>query len=290
MREATAPQISKWPFFLGDALLVGLAWLIYVKSESPLGLWQVCACVVCVSLGAWIAVLPYLTEYRAAAKFGEAEKLVSATDRIQNLEGVAAQISQATGQWQTVRESADKTAAGAREITDRMTAEVKAFNEFLCRANEDERAMLRLEADKLRRAEGEWLKVLVRILDHVYAVTQAAGRSRQPGVAEQLGRFQMACHDAARRIGLVPFIPSPSEPLDSERHQLADPNAKPGENAVVQEAIANGYTYQGKLIRPSLVRHRENGDAVSEGTAGSPVPEPSPQPQLPLEPDAPRPV
>ena len=250
-----------------------------------MGVWQAYACVVCVGLGAWIAVLPYLREYKAIVRIAESQTLVSATDRLQNLEGIANQISQATAQWQTVRDSADKTAAGAKEIADRMTGEVKAFNEFIRRANEDERATLRLEADKLRRAEGEWLQVLVRILDHVYAVAQAAARSRQPGVAEQLGKFQMACHDAARRVGLTPFVPALSEPLHPEKHQLADPDAKPGENAVVEEVIANGYTFQGKMIRPSLVRHRDNGGAPTDEAA--PVPSaaaPGPQPQLPLDP------
>src|SRR5262245_37216227 len=83
-----------------------------------------------------------------------------------NLEQLAAQIGYATNQWQVIRESADKTANVAREIASGMTAEVKALNEFLQRANESEKATLRLEVDKLRRAEAEWLQVLVRMLDH----------------------------------------------------------------------------------------------------------------------------
>jgi molecular chaperone GrpE (heat shock protein) len=200
---------------------------------------------------------------------------------------VAAQISHATSQWQSVREGADKTLGAAREIADRMAAEVKAFNEFIRRANEDERAMLRLEVEKVRRAENDWLQVLVRILDHVHALNQAAGRSRYAGVPEQIGKFQTACHDAARRIGLLPFIPAAGEPLNTERHQLVDPGAKPGENALVQEAIANGYTFQGKLLRPALVRHREGAAAGAESASDQPdataAVEPAPQPQLPLE-------
>ena len=65
--------------------------------------------------------------------------------------------------------------------------------------------------DKLRKMEGDWLKVAVQILDHVFALFRAAERSGQPALIEQLGQFQNACRDAARRIGLVPFAPGAGE-------------------------------------------------------------------------------
>ena len=41
-----------------------------------------------------------------------------------------------------------------------MTAEARAFQQFLDKANDTERNHLRLEVEKLRRAEGDWLQVL----------------------------------------------------------------------------------------------------------------------------------
>ena len=61
-----------------------------------------------------------------------------------------------------------------------MAAEAKAFTEFMQKANDSEKAMLRLETDKLKRAESEWVHVLVRMLDHVYALHIGAMRSGQP--------------------------------------------------------------------------------------------------------------
>ena len=48
-----------------------------------------------------------------------------------------------------------------------MTGEVQALTEFMKRANDSERATLRLEVEKLRRWESEWLQVAVQMLDHV---------------------------------------------------------------------------------------------------------------------------
>ena len=90
------------------------------------------------------------------------------------------------------------------------------------RANDSERATLRLEVEKLRRAEADWLQVLVRMLDHVYALHQGALRSGQPMLIEQVGNFQNACRDAARRVGLTPFTANEAEPFDAQRHQLIE--------------------------------------------------------------------
>jgi molecular chaperone GrpE (heat shock protein) len=189
-----------------------------------------------------------------------------------------------------VQESAAKTAATAKEVADRMAAEVKDFNEFLKHANEGEKSTLRLEIGKLRRAESDWLQVLVRLLDHVYALHQAALRSRQPSLIDQLGQFQNVCRDTARRVGLNAFAAAPAEPFDGQRHQLLDADAKPEPGATVEETLATGYTFQGKLLRPAVVRLRNgNGSSLSQtdaaapeaGSEQNPTPPASPRPESP---------
>src|SRR5439155_26122208 len=95
--------------------------------------------------------------------------------------------------------------------------------------------------------------ILVRILDHIYALYQAAVRSGQSNLVEQLGLFQDSCRDVARRVGLVPFTAIPGESYDSKLHQLADSGAVPAAEARVAETVANGYSFQGQLVRPALV-------------------------------------
>lgn len=280
MSDAIAPKLSKWPFFVGDGLLLGTAYLIGHQSKFALGHWEMCLVVLCVVGGALLGVTPFLLEYAALVKVAQAGALSTVVSELKNLEGIANQISGATGKWQDAQEQADRTARGAREIADRMTGEVKAFTEFMQRANDSERANLRLEVEKLKRGEGEWLQVLVRMLDHVYALHQGASRSGQPKLAEQVGNFQMACRDSARRVGLTPFTANEGELFDAQRHQLAEEGATAPADAVVAETIATGYTFQGRLVRPALVRLGVNETAVAEVTAEA-VPEQ--QSRLPLE-------
>jgi molecular chaperone GrpE (heat shock protein) len=134
-----------------------------------------------------------------------------------------------------------------------MISEATAFTEFLQKANDTEKAHLRLEVEKLRRAESDWLHIVIRMLDHVFALFQAAVRSGRQDVADQIGHFQHACRDAARRIGVVPLVPTPGEAFDPAMHQLIDEKAQPSKGATIGETLATGYSFQGQLVRRALV-------------------------------------
>lgn len=61
--DDTPLTISKWPFYLGDLLLVATALSIAVLGEWDLSTGEILACVMSVGLGAGLFVLPYLYEY-----------------------------------------------------------------------------------------------------------------------------------------------------------------------------------------------------------------------------------
>lgn len=254
MREPTELKLSKWAFFVGDAVFLGGAYFIFQQSKLPMGVWQMAFVVVCVAGGACLGVLPFLLEYRLRLKLAEMQTLTTVAAQFKNLEAVAAQIGSATGRWNSAHEEAEKVAATAKGIADKMGAEVQAFTDFLQKANDGEKATLRLEAEKLRRGEAEWVQVIMRILDHVYALHLGAVRSGQPNLIAQLSNFQTACRDAARRVGITQFTPGPAEPFDNQRHQLLDGENPPAAGATVAETIATGYTFQGRLLRPAMVR------------------------------------
>jgi molecular chaperone GrpE (heat shock protein) len=278
MREPTNPMLAKWPFYLGDALLVGTAcWFLY---QGPPALSYKLVAAGCVLAGALLSITPFVLEYLALVKLMEAGALTTVVGQIDKLEQIAASVVGATAHWQEAHEQAQKAVAAAKEISERMAGEVQAFTEFMQNANNTEKATLRLETEKLRRAENDWLHVSVRMLDHVYALHLGAVRSGQPTLITQMGNFQNACRDAARRIGLTPFVAKESEPFDPQRHQLLESDPKPSGSAVVAETIATGYTFQGQLIRPALVRLR-----ASEG-AGPETPAPDAQNQAPPAADA----
>jgi len=262
MIEPGPPKLSKWPFYLGDILLLAVAVWIMWSTRQPFHPAALFFLVASVGAGGWLCVTPFLAEHRGAMKLSETGALTTAVEQIQKVQAVGQQIAVATGNWQMLQEQSAKTALAAREIGERMTAEAQAFTEFMEKANDSEKAHLRLEVDKLRRSEGEWLQNMVYILDHIYALYQAGLRSGQPALLEQLGNFQSACRDSARRLGLVAFEAKPGEAFNEKTHQLADPKAQPPLHACIVETVATGYSFQGQLIRCAVVRVQSAEESV----------------------------
>lgn len=283
MSDGPAARLPKWPFYLADGVLSAITLFVLYRLGRIEGVAETVLAVTALgtaALGAWISISPWLTEYRDSAKQSEAETLNSSLDQIKDLQQVAQLIGNANSQWQTVQDSATRTVNAAREISDRMKTETDDFMKFLQNANDQEKTHLRLEVEKLRRTEGDWLQVVVRILDHVFALHQAAIRSGQQQLINQIEQFQFACRDAARRIGLNHFAPAPGEPFDERGHQLADPNVTAPAGAQVGQLLATGYTYQGQLLRRALVALAPPETATA--TEDVVTEEGAPEAQLPL--------
>lgn len=271
MNDVREWKIPKWPFLLGNALLLAFAYLFVWKWPHPISKWEIVACFALVALGAVLGILPFLLDYRAVGTMIQVNALGAVVEQIRGLEKLAAQISAATDQWVVVQGQAEKTAAGAKQMADKMAAEVREFSQFMQKMNDSEKGALRLEVEKMHRGEAEWLQMLVRVFDHIFALHAAAVRSGQPQLAEQITHFQNACRGTVRRIGLTPFAAEPGETFDAEKHQVTDIKGKPPEGAVIAETIGSGYTFQGKLLRPAVVRLREAGTSTSSPPA-APLP------------------
>jgi molecular chaperone GrpE (heat shock protein) len=257
MNEVSEWKISKWPFIVAGLALLLVAAALAVRPAHAITGTEIILATTSVALGAILACLPFILEYCAVKKLIEVNAVTSVTEQLHDLKTYSAQISAATDQWARVQEAtkghAEKTVAGAKEIADRMTVEIREFNEFQLKLNDTEKGALRLEVEKLRRAEGEWLQVVARILDHVYALHMAAVRSNQPEVAAQIGSFQNACRDAARRVGFTPFGADAGEKFDSQKHR-AHGMENPPADSTIAELLAPGISFQGRLVRLALVR------------------------------------
>lgn len=255
MSESTAPKITKWPFIVGDVALLLMAWLVYYESDpnTPFNGLEAFWCFACVAAGAWVMVLPYLREFQARADLTEASELAASVEKISSLEALTKQVENATEQWLHVEDRANEINATSKEIAGKINAEAREFTEFLQNANDTEKKHLRLEVDKLNRAQVDWVKVVTGMLDHVFALNQAGRQSGQEKLIRQLDNFQIACRDVARRVGVVTHEAKPDECFDAEKHQLRDPEAEPESGAKIIGIAAQGLTHQGQMLRKTIV-------------------------------------
>ena len=274
MNNVSDWKVPKWPFLAFGLALFVVAAVLACRPAHAITQMEIIIATASVALGALLGCLPFILEYRAVKKLVEINAVTTVAEHLSDLKKYSAQIASATDQWARVQETtkgdSEKIVAAAKEITERMVTEIREFNEFQVKLNDTEKGALRLEVEKLRRAEGEWLQVVVRILDHVFALHNAAARSGQPELAENVGQFQNACRDAARRVGLAPFHAAPEEKFDAQKHRAHGVENSPADG-VVAEMLAPGLTFQGRLIRPVLVRLQE---------AAPPAPAPESAPDL----------
>ena len=267
MSLTEAPRVSKWPYLFADLILIAAAgWVGW--QASPHWSWKEMSAVGgLVSLGAWTFIQPFNRNHEAAVKLWEQINLASAASQLASLDKVARQIATATGQWQQVQETSAKTVATADDIARQIISEAKEFSEFLSRSNDAEKGALRLDLEKRQRSEQEILQVILHLMDHCYALFQAARNSGQPQLAQQLGNYRGACLDAVRRIGLVTIQSQPGEGFDPRRHQTADGSeAKPG--APIVGTLAPGYSLQGSIIRRVLVTFESQPEANLSNLSG----------------------
>ena len=260
-------RLAKWPFYLADLLLCAVIFFVLYQLgtfEGTTELLIVVACLGTAAIAAWISILPWLKEHSGAVQVSDSANLRSSLEQIRSVEKVADLIRQSNIQWQGVQDASGKTLNAAREISEKMKVEADEFMKFISQAHDQERAGLRLEVEKMRRMEADWIKVAVQMLDHVFALTRAAERSGQAQVIKQLQQFQNACRDVARRMGLAPFVPALGDTFDQRTHQLPNPQMTAAEGATIQDVLACGFTYQGQLLRRSLVLLESSGGGVEQ--------------------------
>ena len=205
------------------------------------------------AVGAWVLVTPFLKEFQAQADLTEAKELAASVEKISSVDVIAKQIENATEQWLHVEDRANEINAASREIAGKINAEAREFTEFLQKANDTEKNHLRLEVDKLNRAQVDWVKVVTGMLDHVFALNQAARQSGKEALIKQMNNFQAACRDVARRVGVVTNEPKPDEGFDAGKHQLRDPEAEPEAGAKIIGIAAQGLSHQGQVLRKAVV-------------------------------------
>jgi outer membrane biosynthesis protein TonB len=121
------PKLPKWPFLLGDAALLGAAWLIAERAPRPLAGNAVAAIVFCATIAALAGAIPFLSDY--ARKQDE-----SLDERQRSLEALARTVATASEQigiaavgFQEITALAEKNLKQAELLSQRFREEIPAL-------------------------------------------------------------------------------------------------------------------------------------------------------------------
>ncbi|HKK18741.1 MAG TPA: hypothetical protein VJ952_08675 [Opitutales bacterium] len=131
MHPDDEPQttLSKWPFILGDVLLVATALAIAILGGWQLTNWQVGACVAAVALGAALFALPYVVEFQVRVREEREERdadLRILERHILNAEQELGAIDARVRSLEAAASGAEEPNAALAEFTDQKFTQLEA--------------------------------------------------------------------------------------------------------------------------------------------------------------------
>jgi hypothetical protein len=185
--------LSKWPFFVGDLLLVAIALAIAILGGWQLSGLQVAACVTAVALGAVLLVIPYLVEFRVRVDEEKEEKTADLRFLQRELTAVREQGEALAGRLDACEQGLAAAQAAPHALREEFAAESKRVAEL---RTEWEAACARLRAEQERQStalesieaqRGEQDRGLDRLQSRMEAT---ASENALQKLAEELSAFR----------------------------------------------------------------------------------------------------
>ena len=121
MPTHSAPRLPKWPFIVGDAALLGVAWFI-VSLSGSLTPTVIIAAVACAGLGSLLLAFPFVVEYarRQEEAIDERQRSLEGLSRM--ISDSAEQISIAANGIQELAGAFQKHLKLTSELTDKLSS------------------------------------------------------------------------------------------------------------------------------------------------------------------------
>jgi hypothetical protein len=255
MLPAETPKLPKWPFLLGDALLLGTAWLIADQVRNPFTGQPLIWIVVCVIAAAILGAIPFLADY--ARKQDEAlDERQRGLDAIaRTVAASAEQIGIAANGLNELTQLAQKNLQAASQLGPGLEQKVTALKAELGATRDDDRAALRKEIATLRSVEAQRIEAAVQQLTK----TSAEFARAEAALQKQLAEVRELCTTAG---DLAVTLNGATEALQAARATVVA--AAPSAPTTETEAPA---------ARPEPKRSRKSAPAdIAETPPSEPVP------------------
>jgi hypothetical protein len=182
-RPASPPPVKRWPFVLGDVLLLGIALGVVVLGGSPPGLVTLVVVAICVLLGVGLLVAPYLMEYEARVRFAEAATHDQLEIQARRLAQTVEQLSHAVSRSQSTEEQAGQALGTIEELTEKLTSQSDELASALARSTEREIADLKLQLERVARERDQQLASLQAKIASVATTIQESHSATKLSIA-----------------------------------------------------------------------------------------------------------
>ena len=250
--------LSKWPFILGDVLLVATALAISILGDWQLSNWQVASCVISVALGAALFVLPYIVEFQVRLR-EEAE------DRTADLRILQRRIVSAQEQVEEVVERMETFEAGLSNLVHAQQPDAAVPARAL-----DERI------DPLSKEQAEQstqLKALAKQVDSLAKSLDAKADKNSAQVVESPDPDMPAEEKVKEPEKVTPVEFTPDEPTTKKKR--APRKTRKPEPSLLQRAIEQKQDKSSEAVSRIIESKKSSAEAAhaDEPTQEAPKPE-----------------
>ncbi|MGH8016957.1 MAG: hypothetical protein ACREIA_01495 [Opitutaceae bacterium] len=235
-RQASPPSVKYWPFFLGDMLLLAVAFGALATGHSPPGTGTMVLVAACVLLGVGLPLIPFLLEYEARLRLAEASVRDQLDHQAKRLTQATEQLSHAISRSQSTEEQAGQALGTLEELAEKLTSQADDLAQSLARANDREVRELKVEVDRLARDREEQFSALngklallsttiqeahsatklsiaahARVVDDIHLRLDAIG-SRVEDISKAFNHFRATAPSFVEKTPKPPTAPTSSEP------------------------------------------------------------------------------
>ena len=190
MNLTSSPRPPKWPYLLGDIVLLALACIVGITAESPLSATALSVIFGCVALGCVLGVLPYILDFSGEQRDAVAE--FQQRLEVQNaklLHGIEA-LAATGAQLKAAQEAAAKAVHTAESLPYKLQEKIAEFTTQLQQHDDEEKAAMTKELETLRDTEGQRLTALVGTIQT--ATKEFAALEKDARTATEAARHEVA--------------------------------------------------------------------------------------------------
>lgn len=130
---ASPPSVARWPFYLGDIVLLGLACLAILYGGVPLPTPNIVIAVVCALAGIGLLVAPYLLEFDTKLKIAQEAAKSAADSQAKRLGHAAEQLSNVISRSQSTEEQAGQALGSLEDLSEKLAAQIEELTQVLAR-------------------------------------------------------------------------------------------------------------------------------------------------------------
>lgn len=178
-----SPRPPKWPYFLGDAILLALAGLTGLLAPTPLSAAALTLIFACVALGSVLAVLPFLLDFAAGQREAEAALQLKLEAQNTRLHQSAETIASIAGQLKSAHEATARAVHTAETLPYRLQEKIAEFTTQLQARDDEEKAAMIKELEALRDAEGQRLTAIAEKIQAATKEFTATEQQVMPALA-----------------------------------------------------------------------------------------------------------